>query len=237
VSVDSEDLDLGQVRVAVQLLNLGSDLEHGRAINRDFADQLLSAINEFRVEMSVGTTIYRARLMTVERELDADPFPIEEMGPPPSAVAGAGRLNRKGFPRFYGALDAETAVAECRPWRGARLSVAGFRNSTSLPLVDLSGTQASSRATPIVEWLNFILGRPVHRDDDGSYLPSQWLAEECERHGLAGLLYKSAMRPGGINVVLFAWDQLSGMGVEFHEVSGISYRTTELSAAMTPNER
>jgi len=136
---------------------------------------------------------------------------------------------RDGVSFFYGALDRETAMAEVRPWRKARISVARFTTTSTLTLADLTGRFAGSESTDRTKWLGFIVGRPVHRDDTESYLPTQRVAEVCRAAGLKGILYDSSLKPDGVNVALFAGTGLECQEVELHEVTGVSYTTVRLS--------
>lgn len=189
---------------------------------------LIDSVLACRFTAKPGWEIYRARVMPFAQQLDAEPLPADSMGPPPPEQATAGRLNPDRVPFFYGGLDKETAMAEARPWRRARISVARFLTTTALPLADLTGDHSTSTPSTGVVWLSWMLGRPVHRDDTESYLPSQALAQQCREAGLNGILYDSSLRPGGVNVALFAYNGLECQDVELHEVEAVSLSTQRL---------
>jgi len=74
-----------------------------------------------------------------------------------------------------------------------------------------------------------MIGRPVHRDDKDTYLPTQHLAQKWHESGLEGVLYNNSLKPLGINVALFSNESLSCQYVELHEVTSVAY-STELLA-------
>jgi RES domain-containing protein len=225
----SDDFDIPLLKEAVAWINLTIALRDGRPIpDPAYWDALLDGALACRFTTKPGWDIYRARVMPFEKELDAEPLVSSIMGPPPPALATAGRLNPRGVPYFYGGLDRETAMAEARPWRRARMSVGRFVITSALTLADLTGNFTTSKPNSSVQWLSFMLGRPVHRDDTESYLPSQQVAERCRADGLNGVLYDSSLRPGGVNVALFSPKELVCQEVELHEVTKMSFSTQRL---------
>ncbi len=225
--MNSDDMLL--FKEAVEWINLTTALREGHPPpDQTYWDALIEGVLACRFSAPAAWKIYRARVMPIERELDAEPLAAEDMVPPPPALAPAGRLNPSGAPYFYGALEAETAMAEARPWRRARISVARFSSTTELALADLTGDFTTSKPTSQVRWLSFMLARPVHRDDVEGYLASQRVAQECRAAGLNGVLYDSSLKPGGVNVALFAHDRLDCEEIELHEVTGVSYTAQRL---------
>jgi len=214
---------------AVEWINFTAAVREGhRPPNQAYWDTLIEGVLASRFTAPAAWKIYRARVMPLERELDAEPLAAEDMVPPPPTLALAGRLNPLGVPYFYGALEPETAMAEARPWRRARISVARFLSTTELALADLTGDFTTPEPGSQVKWLSFMLARPVHRDDAEAYLASQRVAQECRAAGLSGVLYDSSLKPGGVNVALFAPDRLECKEVELHEVTKVSYKAQRL---------
>jgi len=221
--------DMLLFKEAAEWINLTAALrEEGPPPNQVYWDTLIEGVLGSRFTAPAAWKIYRARVMPLERELDAEPLAAEDMVPPPPALAPAGRLNPSGVSYFYGALEPETAIAEARPWRRARISVARFSSTTELALADLTGDFTTSERGSQVKWLSFMLARPVHRDDAEAYLASQRVAQECRAAGLSGVLYDSSLQPGGVNVALFAHDRLDCEEIELHEVTGVSYTAQRL---------
>ena len=115
----------------------------------------------------------------------------------------------------------KTAVAEVRPSHGLIVSVAGFRLTTEITVLDLvDAAQESSHLDPfrtqgaeIPYWLElhgllfrlaWAMAKPLERDDNPlTYVPTQRLSEFVEAHHFDGIRYPSAMDRGGTNIVLF----------------------------------
>jgi RES domain-containing protein len=232
----NDDLDIPLLKEAAAWITLTTALRDGDPLpDPTHWDALLDGVLACRYSAKPGWEVYRARVMPFEQELDAEPLPCASMGPPPPGLAKAGRLNPAGVPYFYGGLDPETAMAEARPWRRARISVGRFVTTSALALADLTGGFATSKPNRSVQWLSFMLGRPVHRDDSESYLPSQRIAEKCRAEGLSGVSYDSSLKPGGVNVALFVHSEAVCRDVELHEVTGVSFSTQRLfPLGMTP---
>jgi hypothetical protein len=222
-------IDIPLLKEAVEWNNLTAALRgDGRLLNQAYLNALVAGALAGRFAMAPGRNIYRARIMPFEQEDDAEPLPAEDMGPPPAVHVKAGRFNRPGVPYFYGAIERETAIAEVRPWRLARISVARFMSTSTLSFTDLTGNVAGSTPAPHVGWLNFMLGRPVDERDKDRYSASQRIADECLAAGLTGILYDSSLKPGGVNVMLFDDAGLACQDCEFYVVTGVSYEAERL---------
>jgi hypothetical protein len=149
--------------------------------------------------------------------------PARELGAPPSRSAGSGRMNPRWISMFYGALDANTCVAEIRAPVGGSVVIGKFEIIRSLRLLDLEAfrhifVQRASFFDPDFRGLRdkacflgrlvSIMSRPVMpSDEDFQYLPTQavaeYLSEKIEPR-LDGLIFPSSQRDGaGENVVLF----------------------------------
>jgi hypothetical protein len=53
---------------------------------------------------------------------------------------------------------------------------------------------------------------------------------KCEREGLDGIVYSSALKPNGANIVLFGNQAPACDDVELHEVTIVSYDAVRLSS-------
>jgi len=146
------------------------------------------------------------------------------MTPSPSKVKN-GRANPAGIAFWYGATDAETAVAEMRPWKGAIVSVAELQATRNLLLVDCGNTQrmvapsttvGESRQERFV-WnsIGEAFTRPVDPERiDIEYVPTQMLADAFKTSGFDGIRYKSHLGDGS-NVGVF---ELSAIAIGKREV-------------------
>ena len=85
------------------------------------------------------SSVWRARVAQSHDQLqDILKSPTSEIGPPPSKLAKAGRMNAEGISVFYGAMDMETCVSEIRAPVGNRVVVGKFELLRTVQLLDLS---------------------------------------------------------------------------------------------------
>jgi RES domain-containing protein len=146
------------------------------------------------------------------------------MGAPPSGLASAGRMNPPGISYLYCALERETALGELAPAPPIELVAAQFALCSDVRVLNLCELPKSPSVYDVacndeLEWLGFLhsfareISRPVRKDgsEHVDYVPSQvvceWFAQvHSEGDGgatLDGILYPSAVVPGGKNLVLF----------------------------------
>jgi RES domain len=169
------------------------------------------------------TGIFRARLFHNGKELDAAlARPDLHVGPPPSRMARAGRMNANGISVFYGATDPGVALAEVRPPVGSRAVVARFDLVRQVRLLDVEALHSVYVEGSIFDpkhldqlALSKFLGRlsdritmPVMPDDEPTeYLITQMISDYLAQRplpGLDGILFPSVQCPGNHrNVVLF----------------------------------
>lgn len=173
--------------------------------------------------------LYRARVFQSLGELErALSHPAREVGPPPSGVARAGRMNAHGVSVFYGASIPEIAVAEVRPPVGSHALLGTFNVVRRLRILDLdkladlvlhpTASLFEPTTAEVVgrnEFLNSLSKRmvmPVMPEHENSgYLITQAIADFLATHpslNLDGILFRSVQHPSegtqqGRNVVLF----------------------------------
>ena len=214
---------------AVGWINLDAAFEHEEAPDAGFVAKIVRAALQHTASTGKRWTVYRARLMPVANEHDPDPLHCGVMGAPPPDLALAGRANPAGTSFFYAALDEKTAIAEMRPWRDARVTVARYRARETYTLIDLSEKSGELPTSDHASWLGFIMGRPFHKDDGMSYRAIQHVVAQIRETGVSGIQYRSAMRPHGINVVLFDGSKLQCVARKLVQV----VRVTALSAPLS----
>lgn len=169
------------------------------------------------------TSLYRARVFQSGTELEkALKRPDLHVGPPPAALAKAGRMNAHGISVFYGATDANIAIGEVRPPVGSRVIVGQFMLLRKVRLLDVSALRSvyveGSIFDPayvgrlerarFLERLSERITRPVMPDDEPlEYLITQVIADYLASRTdpeLDGILYPSVQEgTGGANVMLF----------------------------------
>jgi len=167
--------------------------------------------------------VYRARVSFTQRDLEKIlTSPVEELGPPPSRHAKAGRMNAQGISVFYGAMDANTCIAEVRAPVGSHVVLGQFEIIKPVRVLDfdmlnkiyVSGSyfdlEFSTRLgrNAFLRHLVSEIARPVMpADEEVEYLPTQavseFLAESFEPR-IDGIVFHSIQTDGeGRNLVLF----------------------------------
>jgi len=176
---------------------------------------------------AVGTRFTRARPHKKNRTL----LSHQELGPPPTDKAlYSNRMSPAGISMFYGALDAETAQAEvvaAHRKRPKAVTTGEFQTLRPLNLVDLVDLPAlpslfNERRRHLRGPIRFLhdfataIAEPVSVDAEEhiEYVPTQIVTEYIRevlpaRSGqpVDGILYRSAQREGGVNVVVFVGEE------------------------------
>jgi RES domain len=148
--------------------------------------------------------------------------PDLELGPPPSKIARAGRMNAQGISVFYGAADPETAITEVRPPVGSRVIVGRFDLIKQVRLIDVQALRTLYvegsffdpeyiKQLDLAKFLGSLstkMTMPVMPNDEPvEYLITQVIADYLSRipkPGLDGMVFPSVQRKGErANVVLF----------------------------------
>jgi len=169
------------------------------------------------------SSLYRARVFQTMDELEiALARPDLHIGPPPAAVARAGRMNAHGISVFYGANNTDVAIGEVRPPVGSRVMVGRFKLLRKIKLLDVAALQSvyvdgsifdptfinRLERAKFLERLSNRITRPVMPNDEASeYLITQVIADYLASRSdpeLDGILYPSVQNnPDGSNVMLF----------------------------------
>lgn len=184
---------------------------------RDFLDCIIATSTSRAFRMAEGATLWRAQLHDPTLKRSLKPFPFERMKP--LLNCSEGRLNPKNIPCLYLASDEHTAMSEVRPWVGSLGTLAEFRTTKDLRLVNCA---EKLDARPLLGWLtgkeeprpeererhvwavlNNSFSEPVSSTDTTArYAPTQILAETFRSAGFDGVMYNSSVA-GGMNVALF----------------------------------
>lgn len=170
--------------------------------------------------ITVNTLLFRVRERSEGATWEVNE---DQMGAPPHENSRAGRMNPAGISYLYLALEQESALAEvlrCPPCVAViaqfhtqrKLKVLDLTNLPELPSIFDDSKRKSREALLFLE--NFIaeISRPVRKDgcEHIDYVPSQVVCEffaqifkVTDDQHLDGIVYPSAVRPGGCNLVLF----------------------------------
>lgn len=186
-----------------------------------------------------------SRIFRVRRTTEGVTFSdFGEVGSPPEESVGAGRMNPPGIAYFYLALEAETAIAEVIDKPPCNLALAEFEATQQLLVLDLTELPPSpsifdSEHSEVRQGLLFLEGFieaiaiPVTKDgrEHVDYIPSQVICEYFSQifrvHGrgqLDGILYPSAVRPRGKNLVIFPPRDISERWDDRVKLMNISHR-------------
>jgi len=173
--------------------------------------------------------IYRVRQVDDPAErIEVEKDPAAQLGLPPSRKRSAGRMNAAGVGVFYGSFDLKTCIAEIRPPVGSVIMGAAF--NLIRPVIVLDTTRFAkpmlnrSIFSPVYrerlhQWkfmkkFMFEISRPILPDDTAiDYVPTQAVSEFISSRlkvfqngaevGIDGIIFASAQRPEGRNIVLF----------------------------------
>ena len=168
-------------------------------------------------------SLYRARVFQSDGALvEALCYPDRHLGPPPSRLANAGRMNASGISVFYGANHPKAAICEVRPPIGSQVAVAQFDILQPMRLLDLtalSGARehgsifdpdyaARTGRAAFLRSLGARISQPIMPDDEAfDYLPTQAVADFLSTNDslqIDGIIFPSAQASGdGLNIVLF----------------------------------
>lgn len=135
-------------------------------------------------------------------------YKASDSGAPPVDVGSAGRINPERIRYLYLAEDPETAIYEVRPTIGQYVSVASFKTVAEVKIYDLAREIKPQKGESFeIDYSLFnVIQKRFSEPNTGDtlrYLPTQYLGELIKQIGFDGLRFKSSLKNGGINVVLF----------------------------------
>lgn len=217
---------------------------------REFLETLVATSVERTKLLPVQFPLWRAQLgcRTRPRNIDDEdmdivveeeiPFSSERMKPRRNA-AHEGRVNPKEIPCLYVSTDKNTAMAEVRPWLGAKISVGYFRAARELRVIDFSVhhdkalnpdllfPESPPPPTEVTEgvWVQVdkAFSKPITEDlSTAEYVPTQIIAEMFRRKSFDGLVYKS-MLGDGFNLALFDLDSADLVASQLFTAATLAY--------------
>ncbi len=195
---------------------------------RSFLEAIVAASKSRSTQIKQGSRLWRAQLGSSVANVHSDeytedvPFESERMKPT-AEFSQEGRANPRGIPYLYLATTMETALAEQRPWLGAKISVAVFKTTKDVVLVNCVDKNRGDwyyeeepppkeRESSVWRDLSRAFSTPVAPNDPLlDYAPTQVVAEVFRYHGYDGILYKSLLGHA-LNVVLF---DVTSASIEF----------------------
>lgn len=154
-------------------------------------------------------------------------FDAQASGSPDHSKIKGGRANPDYIRYLYLAEDADTACYEIRPIIGQNISVATFKSLKQLKLYDLTDQRPNRFENPVYEAPSLFDCISEHfsmpnADDPQKYIPTQFLTEKIKELGFDGLRFRSSLKQGGVNIVLFEPENCEAVSSELVEIKQIS---------------
>jgi hypothetical protein len=212
----------------------------------------------YRIEREEGLRFHRARIVTDAIRIEIQGDPARHLGPPPRRLGKPNRMNPSGIPALYASFDDATCISELRPLVGAEIVSAEFELIQGIVVLDTTrfGTPAKElnlfakdHIRRISQWrfmqrfMNEI-AKPISPDDEHlDYVPTQFVAEYLnkvhevrigkDRLHIDAIIYRSAQRPGGKNIVLLG-DAAQVKGVSVRKTPTLPPRTLSVAEPDSP---
>jgi len=170
-----------------------------------------------------GDKLYRARIVAdIESAREISSAPATQLGPVPAYKASNQRMTPHGISALYCSLERETCLSEIRSITGDFVISGAFTPVSRLKLLDLRcikelyvphltlfdfGCRRNKHLQVFIQSLVEKLSKPKRRDDEFSYLPTQFVFEYFRvkfNSTIDGLIFPSVQTGGaGTNIVLF----------------------------------
>lgn len=209
---------------------------HSNHINLELLKEFVYSPQMMRVVPQDSYCLYRARIA------DENGMKKEEMGPPPAKKATAGRANSAGICCLYLASDIMTTFHEIRARDLDYISVATFKNTKELKIVDLSNLENISPFSlgsfdcewfainmSILKKISMEIAKPLLRQDSElDYLPAQYISDFVKSLGFDGICYKSTLNKEGLNYAIFEYKKFQCVDVKLYHINSLSYETIML---------
>ena len=175
--------------------------------NFDYYNMLLGAIL-MAVEKNNQQSMEIIELYNKWKRKRFKGFNSADSGVPPVECASPGRLNPEKIRYLYLAEDSQTAIYEVRPTIGQHVSVATFKVVDDIKIYNLAkDIKAEERSTPGIDYVLYDeIQKRFSEPNTGypyKYIPTQYLGELIKQMGFDGVRFKSSLKKGGNNIVLF----------------------------------
>ncbi len=123
---------------------------------------------------------------------------------PPKEYRKNGRLSNKSDEYLYLAFNRATAIHEMRPSIGQRYSIAEFKVNKDLIVADLTGKKLDLKHPNYdLMFLANKISEPNTEGKDEFYFITQFMAHMIQKQGFDGILYRSSLKKGENNIMLF----------------------------------
>lgn len=191
----------------------------------ELLDKIGQMVSELKLikPLKAGTDLFRVRSWPKDEDWCLDDIEKNLGAPPDKKCFGSQRMNPAGISYLYLAMERATAIAEglSKPPCQAALGCSQVRRDlcvldlVNLPEMPSPFDNERHREGESITFLRYFaeeISKPVQKDgtEHIEYVPSQVVCEYFatmfqtdEEKPIDGLSYPSAIRPGGINIVLF----------------------------------
>ena len=227
---------------------------------KTFLDAVRLGSKDRKIVIPPGKVFSRAQIGCREQRrddksgrqwMDEIPYSPKRMIPSSSNVR-EGRINPRGIAYLYLATDHKTAISEVRPAVGMRVTVARFRTTKPLNVVDLTAntrdkgvtltglmwfTSVMQRKGKVTQkeidkavWaqIDIAFSKPVEPDDAHlNYVPTQILAELIASESYDGIIYRSGLNEDGFNLALFDVNSVEFLQAQLFRVDRVDYDAHE----------
>ncbi len=162
------------------------------------------------------------------------PFHPERMKPLQNS-AFEGRANPQGITYLYLSTDMNTAMAEIRPWIGSYISLAQFKLSKNIKIINCTSEEKeykdyieepNPKVREIAVWgdIDRAFSTPVTPNEStADYVPTQIIAELFKNSGFDGIAYRSSLGEGH-NIVLFDLDSADFINCTLYKTEKVSFK-------------
>lgn len=149
-------------------------------------------------------------------------FSEKESRVPPPSSRKAGRLNTVSDAYLYVAFDRDTAIHEMRPSIGQKYSLAEFRSNKETKIADLTESTINLENNMSLFSLINKISEPNTDDSDIFYHITQHMAHMFQDKGYDGIMYKSALKKGKNNILLFDEANVDFIASEIVEINNVN---------------
>ena len=139
-----------------------------------------------------------------------------------------GRANPRFISYLYVAREKYTAVAECKPYMGEKISIATYKVKIPLDIFDISTRRNCWEDATYADILNNFLSMKFSsplRDGSKDYIATQYIAEYIKKLGFDGVCFSSSLHKGGKNITLYSDKKVEFEKSEVYEVKDIIIKT------------
>ena len=142
-------------------------------------------------------------------------------GVPPERFRKEGRLNTVSDAYLYLTLEKETAIHEMRPSIGQQYSLASYQSTNELKIVNLTGDYSNLEESTLGFTGISKISEPNVENDTRFYRITQHMAHLLQERGFDGIKYRSAMRSGGYNILLFDEKKVKFLSSEIVSINDV----------------